>query len=133
MIHKEFDFYNHNIKFFGQYWQTSSTQAVIILAHGMGEHSTRYANFVIPEFLKNNISVITYDQFGHGKTQGKRGHNPGYKAVLDCIDIVINKANAIFGDIPVFLYGHSMGGNVVINYVLKRKNNLNGVIQQVRF
>ena len=128
MIHKEFDFYNHNIKFFGQYWQTSSTHSVIILLHGMGEHSARYANFVIPEFLKNNISVITYDQFGHGKTQGKRGHNPGYEAVLDCIDIVVNKAITLFGDIPVFLYGHSMGGNVVINYVLKRKNNLIGVI-----
>ena len=58
MIHKEFDFYNHNIKFFGQYWQTPSTNAVIILVHGMGEHSTRYADFVIPEFLKNDISVI---------------------------------------------------------------------------
>jgi len=128
MIHKEFDFYNHNIKFFGQYWQTTSTNAVIILVHGMGEHSTRYADYMIPEFLKNGLSVITYDQFGHGKTQGKRGHNPSFEAVLDCVEIVIIKANTIFGNIPVFLYGHSMGGNVVINYVLKRKNNLNGVI-----
>lgn len=128
MIHKEFDFYNHNIKFFGQYWQTTSTNAVIILVHGMGEHSTRYADYMIPKYLKNGLSVIAYDQFGHGKTQGKRGHNPGYEAVLDCLEIVINKANTIFGNIPVFLYGHSMGGNVVINYVLKRKNNLNGVI-----
>ena len=128
MIHKEFDFYNHNIKFFGQYWQTTSTNAVIILVHGMGEHSTRYADYMIPEYLKNGLSVIAYDQFGHGKTQGKRGHNPGYEAVLDCLEIVINKANTIFSNIPVFLYGHSMGGNVVINYVLKRKNNLNGVI-----
>jgi len=128
MIHKEFDFYNHNIKFFGQYWQTTSTNAVIILVHGMGEHSTRYADFVIPEFLKNDISVITYDQFGHGKTQGKRGHNPGFESLLDCVEIVINKAHEIFSNIPAFLYGHSMGANVVINYVLKRKNDLNGVI-----
>jgi len=133
MIHKEFDFYKHNVKFFGQYWQTASTNAVIILVHGMGEHSTRYADFVIPEFLKNDISVITYDQFGHGKTQGKRGHNPGFESVLDCVEILINKANAIFSNIPVFLYGHSMGANVVINYVLKRKNNFNGVIMTSPF
>ena len=128
MIHKEFDFYKHNIKFFGQYWQANTTQAVIILLHGMGEHSTRYAEFVIPELLKNDMSVVTFDQFGHGKTIGKRGHNPGFESVLDCVEIVITKTKSIFGDIPVFLYGHSMGGNVVINYVLKRKNNVNGVI-----
>ena len=71
MIHKEFDFYNHNIKFFGQYWQTTSTNAVIILVHGMGEHSTRYADYMIPEYLKNGLSVIAYDQFGHGKLKVK--------------------------------------------------------------
>jgi len=128
MIHKEFDFYEHNIKLYGQYWQSTMTKAVFVLVHGMGEHSTRYADFVVPEFLKNDISVITYDQFGHGKTEGKRGHNPGFEAVLDCVDIIIRKAQSIFIGVPVFLYGHSMGGNVVINYVLKRKHNLQGVI-----
>lgn len=128
MIHKEFDFYEHNIKLYGQYWQSTITKAVLVLVHGMGEHSTRYADFVVPEFLKNDMSVITYDQFGHGKTEGKRGHNPGFEAVLDCVDIVIRKAQSIFTGAPVFLYGHSMGGNVVINYVLKRKHNLKGVI-----
>ena len=81
---------------FTRSWLVDNPRYEVLLVHGMGEHSTRYANFVIPEFLKNNISVITYDQFGHGKTQGKRGHNPGYKAVLDCIEIVINKANTLF-------------------------------------
>lgn len=128
MIHKEFDFNNHNVNFYGQYWQTTSTKAVVILVHGMGEHSSRYANFVVPEFLKNDISVITYDQFGHGKTEGKKGHNPGFDFVLDCIEIIKSKINTVFGSVPIFLYGHSMGGNVVINYVLKRKNNFKGVI-----
>jgi len=128
MIHKEFDFYQDNIKLYGQYWQSTITKAVLVLVHGMGEHSTRYAEFVVPEFLKNDMSVITYDQFGHGKTEGKRGHNPGFAAVLDCVGIVIQKAQRIFAGAPVFLYGHSMGGNVVINYVLKRKHNLQGVI-----
>lgn len=128
MIHKEFDFNCHHLKFYGQYWQTEQTKAIIILIHGMGEHSTRYADFVIPELIKHNISVIAYDQFGHGKTEGKRGHNPNYNAVLDCVKIVAEKAKNVFGDIPTFLYGHSMGGNVVINYILRRKNSFKGVI-----
>jgi len=128
MIHKEFDFNHHSTKFFGQLWQADTTETIVILVHGMGEHSTRYSNFVIPELLKNNISVITYDQFGHGKTEGKRGHNPGFEAVLDCVDIAFKKGKSVFGDIPTFLYGHSMGGNVVINYVLRRKHSFTGVI-----
>ena len=128
MIHKEFDFSCQKTKFYGQFWQASQTKAIVILVHGMGEHSSRYADFVVPELLKNDISVMTYDQFGHGKTQGKRGHNPGFDAVLDCVKIVIDKATTIFGDKPLFLYGHSMGGNVVINYILMRKYKLKGVI-----
>ena len=128
MIHKGFDFSCQKTKLYGQFWQASQTKAIVILVHGMGEHSSRYADFVVPELLKNDISVMTYDQFGHGKTQGKRGHNPGFDAVLDCVQIVIDKATTIFGDKPLFLYGHSMGGNVVINYILMRKYKLKGVI-----
>ncbi len=94
----------------------------------MGEHSARYEKNVIPFYNKNSIAVLTYDQFGHGKTEGKRGHNPGFEAVLDCVDIVIEKALEVFGKKPIFLYGHSMGGNVVINYALRRKQNITGAI-----
>jgi len=128
MSHKEFDFNHYNTLFFGQYWQATSTVAVVILVHGMGEHSSRYTTSVVPKFIENNISVITYDQFGHGKTEGKRGHNPNYEAVLDCVEIVAKKAKIIFGDVPTFLYGHSMGGNVIINYLLTRKHNFKGAI-----
>jgi len=128
MTHTAYHFNHHETKFYGQYWQNTSTIAVVILVHGMGEHSSRYANSVVPKFLENNISVITYDQFGHGKTEGKRGHNPNYKAVLDCVNILTNKVNTVFGDLPTFLYGHSMGGNVIINYILTRKHNFTGAI-----
>jgi len=128
MIHQEFDFTHYNTKFFGQFWQANSTKAVVILVHGMGEHSTRYTSSIIPEFLKNNISVLTYDQFGHGKTEGKRGHNPNFGAVLDCVDIAVKKVKSVFGEVPTFLYGHSMGGNVIINYLLTREHKFTGAI-----
>ncbi len=128
MTHTAFYFNHHNTKFYGQYWQATSTVAVVILVHGMGEHSTRYADSVVPKFLENNISVITYDQFGHGRTEGKRGHNPNYEAVLDCVKLITDKVNTIFGDLPTFLYGHSMGGNVIVNYILTRKHNFTGAI-----
>lgn len=128
MIHKEFNFKLYNTKLYGQYFQPKTVKAVVVLVHGMGEHSKRYEKHVIPYYNNNSIAVLTYDQFGHGKTEGKQGHNPGFNAVLDCVYEMLKKAKDIFGDKPIFLYGHSMGGNVVINYALKRKNNLSGVI-----
>lgn len=128
MLHQEFDFKIHKTTFFGQYFQPETTNGIVILVHGMGEHSTRYVDFVIPKLNAHNLAVITYDQFGHGKTKGKRGHNPGYNYLLDTIDFIAKKAINIFGNKPLFLYGHSMGGNVVLNYAIKRKHILKGVI-----
>lgn len=133
MQHQEFSFNIYNTKFYGQYFTPKTVNNVIVLVHGMGEHSSRYSNFVIPHFLTNNSAVITYDHFGHGKTEGKRGHNPGFEAVLDSVEETIKKSKEIFGDKPTFLYGHSMGGNVVMNYVLRRKNDLTGVISTSPF
>ena len=96
MPRQEFDFIFQKTNFYGQYWKLDTAKAVIVLVHGMGEHSSRYADFVIPNLLKSDFSVITYDHFGHGKTKGKRGHNPGYAYLLQCIDVVINKANQFF-------------------------------------
>jgi len=128
MKHTTFTFSLYKTDFFGQYWEADTTKAVIVLVHGMGEHATRYADFVIPTLVKNNFSVVAFDHFGHGKTTGKRGHNPSFDAVLESVETVINKAKSLFPKKPVFLYGHSMGGNVVLNYAIRKKHSLTGVI-----
>ncbi|ARV06605.1 alpha/beta hydrolase [Polaribacter sp. SA4-10] len=128
MTHKEFTFTIYKTDFYGQFWEAENTKAVVVLVHGMGEHSARYADFVVPNLLKNDFSVVAFDHFGHGKTSGKRGHNPSFDAVLESVSKVIEKAKTIFPNTPIFLYGHSMGGNAVLNYVLRKENSLQGVI-----
>lgn len=127
MKHSEFNFTIYDIKFYGQVWQAKNTKAVVVLAHGMGEHSGRFAN-VAKKLTDYDFSVVAFDHFGHGKTEGKRGHNPSFDAVLDSITTTIEKATALFPEKPIFLYGHSMGGNAVINYVLRKSHDLKGVI-----
>ncbi len=125
---QNFEFNFHSTKFFGQYFKPDSCRGVVVLVHGMGEHANRYNSFVIPSLLDQNLAVVSYDQFGHGQTEGKRGHNPGYDTLLDCLGLVISKAEELFEKLPVFLYGHSMGGNVVINYCLRRQHAIAGLI-----
>ncbi len=127
MLNKEFHFNIYDTKFFGQYWEAKDTIAVVVLVHGMGEHSSRYKH-VAKKLTENNFSVVAFDHFGHGKTEGKRGHNPNFEAVLESVSKTIEKAKELFPNKPIFLYGHSMGGNVIINYALRKNDQLQGFI-----
>ena len=128
MTRNNFEFQIAELTLRGQYYKPEDTQAVVVLVHGMGEYSRRYERTVVPALLKSSTAVISYDQFGHGHSQGKKGHHPGYTYLLDSISHMIEKSEKLFPSIPVFLYGHSMGGNVVINFTLRRKHNLKGAI-----
>ena len=95
----------------------------------MGEHSGRYADFVVPQLFAAGYSVIAFDQFGHGLTEGKRGHCPNYEAVLNSVENLLSKSNEYLGsNLPTFLYGHSMGGNVVSNYLLRKESHVKGAV-----
>jgi len=116
------------LKLFGQVWQpVEPPKAVIALVHGMGEHSGRYRKFA-EFFTEHGIAVISYDQRGHGKSEGKKGHIVHYNQLLDGIDELTERARIQFKAIPVILYGHSMGGNLVLNYALKKPGSVKAVI-----
>ena len=100
---------------------------VILLIHGLGEHSGRYLN-LIQDFNDKNISVFTIDIRGHGKSEGKRGHSPFYEQLMSDIQCFIQYVTNKAPNQKYFLYGHSMGGNLVINYSLQKDERINGVI-----
>lgn len=128
MTHREFYIHSKdNVTLFAQAWTALNSRAVICIIHGMGEHSGRYIH-VAKYFNEQNFSVINFDLRGHGKSKGKRGHTPSYELLLDDISVLLKQADSLFPGIPKFLYGHSMGGNLVINYALQRKPQIAGVI-----
>jgi len=102
-------------------------KAVIGLVHGMGEHSGRYGH-VAKMLNEDGYVVIAYDQRGHGRTEGKRGHTPSYEALLEGVETLISESARKYPELPFFLYGHSMGGNVALNYLLRRKPQIAGAI-----
>ncbi len=126
-MHNTITFDHNNTEFFGQYWKPDNYKAIVIILHGLGEHSGRFVH-VAEELIKHNYAVIAFDHYGHGKTQGKRGHNPGYDAVMESITAFITKTEELLGEFPTFLYGHSMGGNAVLNYLIASENTIKGVI-----
>lgn len=112
----------------GEYFMPQGEiKGVVTLVHGMGEHFGRYKH-VVSFFNSIGYAVVGADNRGHGKSQGKRGHTPSLNHLMDDVDLIYKKTKELFADIPVILYGHSMGGNFVANYVLRRKPEVQGVI-----
>lgn len=101
-------------------WIPDHEKAIVCIVHGIGEHYRRYNEMA--EYLNTQgFAVFSYDQRGHGKTEGKRGHSPSYSLLLDDVENIMKHARSTYPDLPLFLYGHSWGGNIVANFLLKRK------------
>lgn len=100
-------------------WEVAQPRAVICLVHGFGEHAGRYAH-TGQFFNEQGITLVAFDLRGHGTSEGKRGHAPSFDAYLDDIQLFTHTINELYKNTPIFLYGHSMGGNLVLNYFLKR-------------
>ena len=129
MKHTEFKFKTFDgLQLFGQSWQPENQpRAVICLVHGMGEHSGRYT-YVADALTQAGYALFTFDIRGHGKSSGPRGHTPSYEAIMKDISSLLEVVNKKFPQLSSFLYGHSLGGNLVLNYVLCRQPHLKGVI-----
>ncbi|MHC1784498.1 MAG: lysophospholipase [Anaerolineaceae bacterium] len=99
----------------------------ILLIHGLGEHSGRYKH--VAEFLtKAGIGVFSFDLRGHGKTEGVRGHAESYNHIMDDIDTLLTQIQKRFPSTSLFLYGHSLGGNLVLYHLIHRKPKIKGAI-----
>lgn len=119
---------NDNLDLFCQGWLPETPpRAVICLVHGLGEHSGRYAH-VAEAFNLAGYAVIGFDLRGHGKSGGQRGHAPSFEAFMQDIDRLFEETDHRFPHLPRFLYGHSLGGVLVLNYALRRKPPVRGVV-----
>jgi len=122
---KSFD----GLDIFAQGWEpgNSSPRAVVCLIHGVGEHTLRYLN-VAEAFTKVGFVLFGADLRGHGRSGGRRGHFPSIEAVLQDIDELLTQAKRRYPGLPLILYGHSLGGILVLYYGLKHKPDVKCVI-----
>lgn len=111
----------------GYHWDSFHAKAVIVLVHGLGEYAGRYAEFA-RYFSKHGFATIGYDRRGHGRSAGKRGHATSYEALQEEINYLLGHTKSMYPTVPIFFYGHSMGGNLVLYNVLQYRPDITGVI-----
>lgn len=110
-------------------WAPASAppRGVLVLTHGHGEYASKYAH-VAEALLAGGYAVVAYDVRGHGRSGGQRGHAPAYAALLSDLHLVQTEAGRQFPGRPLFLYGHSLGGQITLSYVVERQPQAAGVI-----
>jgi alpha-beta hydrolase superfamily lysophospholipase len=116
------------LKMFARGWEPDGQPAaVIVLLHGHGEHIGRYAH-VGQAFANAGFALLGFDLRGHGLSEGPRGHTPSYQHLNNDVTDFWEQAERRYPGAPCFLYGHSMGGNLALNYALTARSALKGVI-----
>lgn len=125
---KEFSWNNPNgNKIYAVEWPANQARAVIGLIHGVGEHCRRY-DHMAAWFQQHNIAMVGYDRQGFGRSEGLKGHADKFSEYIDEIARLVLACERRYPDTPLFLYGHSMGGHLLLRYLIKRHPNISGVV-----
>lgn len=129
MEHREGSFVGAGgLELFSQSWRPAGeTRAVLAIVHGMGEHSGRYGN-VVEALVPRGYAVHGFDLRGYGRSPGQRGHVDSWSQYRDDTEAFLRAVGEAAPGVPLFLMGHSMGGLIVLDYVLRRPGGLAGVI-----
>ena len=117
-----------NLNIYARYWKPEGTvKGTVCLVHGLGEHIGRYTH--VGEFLSaGGYAFLAADMRGHGKSEGQRGQTPSMDALREDISKQVEEAQKRVPDSPIFLYGHSLGGTLVLSYCARLHPQISGVI-----
>jgi acylglycerol lipase len=121
MVHTTLPFATGTLHYHCQ--NTQQKTPVVALIHGMGEHTGRYTH--VKQHLSNHgYSWAAIDLPGHGLSSGKRGHVANYDSLLAAIDVFIAQINTDFPNSKIYIWAHSMGGNIALNYLIRKAHNV---------
>lgn len=104
-----------------------SASRVVVLAHGFGEHSGRYAH-VVERLVADGAAVYAPDHRGHGRSEGPRAVVDDVDAMADDLHLVVQTAKSENPGLPLVLIGHSMGGLMSIRYAQRYGSELTALV-----
>ena len=102
-------------------------KAVLLIAHGLAEHSGRYEHFA-DFFVNHGYGVFGLDYPGHGKSDGDRCHIAKFSEYTDSITLLIERVRNVCPETPLFLVGHSMGGLVAVSFLIGHQAEFAGSV-----
>ncbi len=138
IIRKEYTYrsYSDIGDIFARSWAPANPneiKGIFQITHGMAEHGERYEDFA--KFLcHNGFIVYCNDHIGHGKSVvddsklGYFGKERGWISFVEDVEALTDIATAEHPNLPVCLFGHSMGSFVARSYMRKYGNKIDKAI-----
>jgi alpha-beta hydrolase superfamily lysophospholipase len=113
------------------FWRRHSpygeTRAVLLVVHGLAEHSGRYLH-VLDRFANAGFDCWAHDYRAHGQSPGLRVHVRQFDEFLTDLAAARRLVGEAQPDMPFFLVGHSQGGLIVLREALAHPQGLEGIV-----
>lgn len=117
-----------SLNIFHQCWlPEGEVKAVVIVVHGLGEHSGRYRN-VVNTLVPQGYAIHALDHIGHGQSDGMRKYVDRFEDFISTLHTFSGLVRAQYENQPVFLLGHSMGGLIATRYLLDYQHEFSGAV-----
>jgi alpha-beta hydrolase superfamily lysophospholipase len=110
---------------FCQQWRPAQAKvkAALVLVHGLGEHSSRYP-YLVQSLVPAGYAIYGHDHQGFGRSEGQRGHVNRFTEYAADVQIRVAQAREAHPDSPLILFGHSMGGLIALDYLLRYQESV---------
>jgi acylglycerol lipase len=115
------------IELFFRSWPAPAPRGVVVLSHGLGEHSGRY-HHVGRRLADAGYSTWALDHRGHGRSGGRRAFVEAFSSFVADLETFRLRVAAASGGLPTFLLGHSMGGTIATAHALDHPGAFAGLV-----
>ncbi len=115
------------ISLFYRSWTPTKKKGVIIIVHGLAEHSGRY-DHVGTYFAEKGWAVYSYDHRGHGKSLGKRCYVKKFSELVEDLKTFHQFVQQKEKVKNIFIIGHSMGGQILGNFLSQNPTGVLGAV-----
>src|SRR5262249_48876857 len=116
-----------NSELYYRCWVPENPHGVLIVLHGLGEHSGRY-QFLDDYFSQRGWALYLMDQRGQGHSPGPRCYADHFSDLVDDLHAFVQHVHPLHKKLPLFLVAHSFGGQVAVNYLARQPKELKGAV-----
>jgi acylglycerol lipase len=110
-----------------RHWAAPDEKAVVVIMHGLRDYSARYAELATM-LVAHGYTVYAFDLRGHGRSAGPRVAPDDWFDYVGDLDRVLTLIEQREPGKPVFLFGHSMGGEIAGLAAERHRPQLAGLI-----
>ncbi|WP_246196402.1 alpha/beta hydrolase [Aquisphaera giovannonii] len=109
-------------------WPVAAPRGVVVVAHGLGEHGGAYAPLAEAVGIPLGLEFAALDFRGHGRSPGRRGVVRRYEDFVGDLHAAVEWVRARRPRLPIFVLGHSNGGQIALRYALESPDRIAGVV-----